>query len=201
VDGALDGSVRQLSKSPGRRFSRLTAAVPFPRVRISPPVLPAFIRDRDGSALVEGAILLPVLFVLLFGVYEFSWFFYQQHVVSTGLRDAARYVARLSGACDAASPLWPTEVAAARMLATTGSIAGGAPRVKGWTADMVTLSCAPIDNQVGPDGLSALRGGDVVYVVSAATRFTDPALGFFGLLGLRAPAISVSHSERVVGPG
>ena len=50
--------------------------------------------DKDGSALVEGAVLVPLLFVLLFGVYEFSWFFYQQHLVSTGVRDAARYLAR-----------------------------------------------------------------------------------------------------------
>jgi hypothetical protein len=37
--------------------------------------------------------------------------------------------------------------------------------------------------------------------VTASTRFRDPALGFFGLLGLQSPAISVSHSERVIGPG
>jgi hypothetical protein len=66
---------------------------------------------------------------------------------------------------------------------------------------MVTLRCAAIDNPVGPDGLSAFRGGGTIYVVSAATRFSDPALGFFRLLGLQTPAISVSHSERVVGPG
>jgi hypothetical protein len=38
-------------------------------------------------------------------------------------------------------------------------------------------------------------------VVTASTRFTDPALGFLGLLGLKFPTISVSHSERVTGPG
>jgi hypothetical protein len=37
--------------------------------------------------------------------------------------------------------------------------------------------------------------------VTASTRFTDPALGFFGFLGLKTPAISVSHLERVIGPG
>ena len=32
-------------------------------------------QDRDGSALVEGAVVVPVLFALMFGIYEFSWIF------------------------------------------------------------------------------------------------------------------------------
>jgi len=44
--------------------------------------------DETGSALVEGAILLPLLIVLFIGIFEFSWFFYQQHLISLGVRDA-----------------------------------------------------------------------------------------------------------------
>jgi Flp pilus assembly protein TadG len=164
-------------------------------------LLRALVSDHDGSALVEGAILLPVLFVLLFGVYEFSWFFYQQHLASIGLRDAARYLTRSADPCDSTSSIWAAEEVAARNLATTGSITGGAPRIKGWVAEMVTQRCTAMDNPVGFNGLAAFRGGSAVYVVTVATRFTDPALGFFALLGLRAPVISASHSERVIGPG
>jgi len=158
-------------------------------------------QDNGGSALVEGAIVLPVLFVIMFGVYEFSWFFYQQHLISTGLRDAARYLTRASNPCDAASVNWPVEEEYAKLLATTGFINGGAVRVKGWMPTMVTIMCTPIDNPVGPNGLSAYRGGPILYIVTASTKFTDPSLGFFGLLGLQPPVISVSHSERVIGPG
>ena len=59
--------------------------------------LSGFLRDQEGSALIEGAILVPVLFALIFGVLEFSYYFYQQHLVSTGVRDAARYLARVVG--------------------------------------------------------------------------------------------------------
>jgi len=142
-----------------------------------------------------------VLCILLFGVYEFSWFFYQQHLVSTGLRDAARYLARLSAPCNPASFTWFIDQASAKNLATTGSINGGAARVKGWTPDNVRLTCTPVDNPITAAGLSAFRGGPVIYVVTASTRFADPTLGFFGLLGLATPVISVSHSERVIGPG
>ena len=49
--------------------------------------LTSFARDQRGSALVEGAVVFPLLLLVLFGVYEFSWFFYQQHMVAMGLRD------------------------------------------------------------------------------------------------------------------
>ncbi len=158
-------------------------------------------RDRDGSALVEGAIIVPLLIVLLLGVYEFSWFFYQQHVISIGLRDAARYLARSTDSCDLGSPSWALAQENAKKLATTGSIGGGSARVKGWTGAMIVPRCGQVDNSSPARGPSPYRGGPVIYLVTVSTRFTDPTLGFFGLLGLPPPIISVSHTERVIGPG
>jgi TadE-like protein len=158
-------------------------------------------RDDRGSALVEGAIVVPVLFALMFGIYEFSWLFYQQHTISTGLRDAARYLSRSPDPCNPASMIWLLQEEYAKNLATTGSINGGTARVKGWAPAMVTARCSPIDNPTGPNGLSAYRGGPVIYVVTVSTKFADPGLGFFKFLGLQSPIISVAHSERVIGPG
>jgi Flp pilus assembly protein TadG len=158
-------------------------------------------RGREGSALVEGAILLPVLMVLMFGVYEFSWLFYQQHVIVDGLRDAARHLARSSNPCDSTSPAWTVDEAMARNLAATGAVADGAGRIKGWNQGMIAIACTPIDNPIGANGLRAYRGSAVVYVVTVSSRLTDPSLGFFRILGLEPPVISVSHSERVIGPG
>jgi Flp pilus assembly protein TadG len=157
--------------------------------------------DSEGSALLEGALVMPLLFALMLGVYEFSWYFYQQHLIAVGVRDAARYLARYSDACNATSPRWSSEAVTAQNLATTGFATGGPARVKGWSADMVAIECTPIDNRVGVDGLRAYRGAPVIYIVTVSTRFTDPSLGFFGLLGLRAPIISASHAERVIGSG
>jgi Flp pilus assembly protein TadG len=85
-------------------------------------------RDEEGTALIEGAIIVPVLCILLFGVYEFSWFFYQQHLISTGLRDAARYLARLPTPCNAALPNWKINQAR-----------GGRPQQSGLTALRSTI--------------------------------------------------------------
>ena len=159
------------------------------------------LRDRDGSALLEGAVIVPMLLVLVLGVYEFSWFFYQQHLISTGLRDAARYLARISNVCEPANPGWAVAVANAERLATTGSPAGGPLRVKGWTNPMVKFHCRAIINTAGLNGVSAYRGGAAIYLITASTRFANPSLGFFGYLGLQPPAILEAHSERMIGPG
>jgi Flp pilus assembly protein TadG len=158
-------------------------------------------RDQDGSAFLEGAIIVPVLLVFVLGVYEFSWFFYQQHLVSTGLRDAARYLARMSTTCAAATPGWTIAVANAGRLATTGSLVGDAQRVKGWTNATMKFDCRGTIYAVGPTGTSTYRGGSEIYVITVSTRFVDPSLGFLGFLGLRAPIISLAHSERMIGPG
>jgi Flp pilus assembly protein TadG len=176
------------------RVGREVTNVPIQRVQ-------ALWRDCEGSALVEGALLVPVLCALMFGIYEFSWLFYQQHLISTGLRDAARYLARSSDPCEGGSPNWLAAEEHAKNLATTGSINGGNARVKGWTAAMVTPLCRAVDNPSAPNGASAYRGRSTIYVVTVSTRFTDPSLGFFGFLGLQPPIISVAHSERAIGPG
>ena len=154
-------------------------------------------RDRDGSALVEGAVLVPMLFTLLLGVYEFSWFFYQQHLISTGLHDAAHFLARSS------DPTNATIQGYAKNLATNAAITGGTARVAGWTTGNVTITFANNTNTAAssPCGTTPCRGLPVIQVVSVSTSFVDPSFGFFSFLGLTAPTISVSHSERVIGLG
>jgi hypothetical protein len=153
--------------------------------------------DYEGSALVEGAVLMPLLLVLVFGVYEFSWFFYQQHIAAIGVRDAARYLARVGKPCDVESPVWAIEQMRAKDLAITGSIGGGAPRIKGWSPSMVTLHLRPSTIQSDRPVRSPSRGAPVAIT---ASPITDPP-GFFSFLQLAPPSISVSHSERSIGSG
>jgi hypothetical protein len=150
-------------------------------------------RDHEGSALVESAVLLPVLFLLVFGVFEFSWLICQQHLISTGICDAARYIAHSTNPND------PTIKKDAKYLATTGAIDGDTPRVSGWTPDDVEISYSFTSNLTNEDGLPNFRGGNVIESVTVSTTFTVPSLGFFGMLGLTAPTFSISHQERVIG--
>jgi TadE-like protein len=150
-------------------------------------------RDREGSALVESAVLLPVLFLLVFGVFEFSWLICQQHLISTGICDAARYIAHSTNPND------PTIKKDAKYLATTGAIDGDTPRVSGWTPDDVEISYSFTSNLTNEDGLPNFRGGNVIESVTVSTTFTVPSLGFFGMLGLTPPTLNISHQERVIG--
>jgi hypothetical protein len=155
-------------------------------------------RNEHGTAMLECALVLPVLITLLSGVFEFSWFFYQQHLAVIGLRDAASYLTQSSDPCNPSSRDWATEQEHARNLATNGSIAGGTSRIRGWTPKMVTLHCAAIDNPVERSGLSRYRGASV-YIVTVYTQFTYQSLGFLDLLKLQSPLISASHSQRAIG--
>jgi Flp pilus assembly protein TadG len=146
------------------------------------------LRESEGSALVEATVVVPVLFTLTFGVYEFSWIFYTHQLVSAGVRDATRYAAKALDPCDA------TIQTDAKNLATTGQIDGsGTARVYGWSAGDVSVTCTSVDNSAG-----TYRGGATITIVHVTTSFTDNSLGFFPYLGLTTPTISVTHSERAI---
>ena len=161
--------------------------------------------DCDGSALVEATIITPMLVSLFLGVFEFSWYFYNQQLVVTGLRDAARYMTRIeltNGNSDPCAQknqngvLYTTQ--AANIATTAQPAAGGAARVSGWKAADVTISClssAALDNGRYADGAASMT------IIDVATTFTDPSLGLFSDLGLKAPMLSFSHQERFLGPG
>jgi hypothetical protein len=120
--------------------------------------------------------------------------FWQQQLISTGVRDATRYLSR------SLNPSTPAVQTAAENLAVTGSTSGGTPRVPGWSVDDVTISFTSTNNPVGAGGTSPYRGLAVIQVVTVSTSYTHPSLGFLEYLGLPKLVIQVSHSERVIGP-
>src|ERR1700683_1777173 len=165
----------------------------------------SFWRDEDGSALVEATIVMPLLISLFLGVFEFSWFFYNQQLVVSGLRDAARYMTRIEltdgnrDPCaqkDQYGALYTDD--AANIATTAQPSAGGSARVSGWTAADVTISCS---SSAALDAGNYADGSTSMTIIDVATRFADPSLGLFASLGLKAPMLSFSHQERFIGPG
>jgi adhesin HecA-like repeat protein len=150
--------------------------------------LKSILRADGGAALVEGAIILPVFLALVGGVYEFGFFLYQEQLVTSGIQDAARYLAFSS------DPTSVTTQIEAGNLAVTGSMNGGPSRVTGWSTSNVSVTISSVDNSTG-----TYSGGSRVQLVTVSTSFLDPTLGFLALLGLNPPTISISHQERVVG--
>jgi Flp pilus assembly protein TadG len=165
-------------------------------------IIQSLSRSTDGSVLVEATVLMPVLVALFFGVFEFSWYFYNQQMTEIGVRDAARYLARgpyfAAPISEGTNPcIDATNKAAAQNLAVTGTIDGsGGARVVGWTIGAVNTSCASFnntsENYVGPT---------TIYSVTVSTSFPYPQLGWLGMLGLGIPNLSASHTERSFGSG
>jgi Flp pilus assembly protein TadG len=160
--------------------------------------------DEDGSALVEATIVMPLLITFFLGVFEFSWFFYNQQLVVSGLRDAARYMTRVELTDGNRDPCLQKDqngvlyTANAANIATTAEAVGGSARVSGWSAADVTISCfssAALDAGNYADGSTSMT------IIDVATRFADPSLGLFASLGLKLPMLSFSHEERFIGPG
>ncbi len=148
---------------------------------------------------------MPLLLALFLGVFEFSWFFYNQQLVVSGLRDAARYMTRIELTDGNRDPCAQKDrngdlytVDAANIATTAQPAAGGSARVSSWSAADVTISCfssATLEAGNYADGSTSMT------IIDVATRFADPSLGLFSTLGLKAPMLSFSHQERFIGPG
>ena len=145
----------------------------------------------EGSALIEGTIVVPVLFALVFGVLEFSYYFYQHHLVSTGVRDAARYLARVQ------NPNSPTAQAIAQSLAATGSATPGSTvrRVAGFDPAEVFITVTPLANVAGGlCGADPCRGTNPLNRITVTGNFAWTPLGFWGFFGFGSKNITVTHS-------
>jgi hypothetical protein len=48
------------------------------------------VKDQDGATLVEFALIVPLLFLLLFGTIEFGLFLFNKHIITNSSREGAR---------------------------------------------------------------------------------------------------------------
>jgi len=49
------------------------------------------IKDQNGASAVEFALIMPLLFLLLFGIIEFGLLLFNQHIITNASREGARY--------------------------------------------------------------------------------------------------------------
>jgi Flp pilus assembly protein TadG len=161
--------------------------------------LKKLIRDDRGAALVEAAVTFPVLITLGFGVFEFSNAFYAHQEITTGVRDAARYLARaeLSNAANNCDAAITAATAQGKNLAVYGNIGGsGNARVQGWTTGMVTVTHIDVANTGNPPYRPGINPLCVVEVSAAVPYFQ---FGLLTYLGVAAPTFNLAHYERWIG--
>jgi Flp pilus assembly protein TadG len=148
--------------------------------------------EESGTAAVEAAITLPMLLLLGSGVFEFSNAFFDHQEITTGIRDAARYLARVPVPTDATSQAY------AKNLAVNGVITGGTARVRGWKVGNVVITITPVAN-APVNGEPPYRGPDPLNIVTVSTVFPYQQIGLLKAFGLASPTFNVAHSERAIG--
>ncbi len=131
------------------------------------------LRARGGSAVVEFALLVPLLLLLLGSVVEVGRVLQHANAVEKGLRAGALMAARSPGCC----PLTTAEQTAVANVVMTGSVDGTAPvLVPGWSTGTLNVSYSTIT--VDTDTHTVIR-------LQAVVPFTPlMAPSFFSSFGL-----------------
>lgn len=148
-----------------------------------------------GVAMVELAIVLPILLVLFLGITELGRALLFQHRLTHAAEAGARYAARAFGAVQSdcgTTASWVTAAANARQLAAFGQLSGTDPVVPGLDTDNVEVDVVARDVT------------DVGTVCIVAVTITVQYQGIFGsdlipLLDLPQPLLSAHSEERYVG--
>ena len=167
--------------------------------RPSYPFLSQFLRDKQGVAFLELALLFPLLLALSLGVFEFGRGLQHYHAVNKAARDAARYLARVPASCSSAGTANGSVDSAfqtnARNLALTGQISGGTPVISYWTnASTIAINVDCVDNQA-----STYRGAAFMPVMRVTVTLPYSDLGFLTILGLSGFSFRVEHEQLHIG--
>ena len=156
------------------------------------PMLSSLIRatrDARGNAVVEFALVLPLLLLLLTGITEIGRAYYQANAVEKGLRAGALFAGRNS------FPLTSQVRTMVANLVKTGTLDGSGPYlVSGWADVNADLNID--DTLTFPvDATTTIP----VVRVTATVPF-DPLLpGMMALVGLGDVNIQLSHEQAYVG--
>lgn len=138
--------------------------------------------DERGVAVIEAALMLPLLLGFAFAAVDTSNFLAQTHRVEQGLSAAGSYLSK--------APAPETLTARAANIAATGSPSGsGGARVPGWNAGDVSITFRTASGD--------FRTGDTGRVVVLSTLHTYEGFGFLSALSGGRVRIRASHEERV----
>ena len=148
-------------------------------------------RDRDGSAATEMALVTPLLLALMFGSAEVGNYFLNQHALTKQVRDGARYASRLtlSPTYDCpdevfADPQAEEKIANVTKTGTVNGTGTGRFPASAWSnvcpgssAIDVSVRCVPEDTY---EGIYSQLDGDIPVVKVSANIDYESILGTLG---------------------
>ncbi|MES0005537.1 pilus assembly protein [Mesorhizobium sp. M0062] len=150
--------------------------------------LERFHRDEHGAVLAETLLIVPFVTVFSVGILEFGNMFWEKEQVETGLRDAARYLARCQPSNALSGYVSQCSDTVARRIAYYGTSNPAATvlRVQGWGPSGSTIVFATVT-----------RSGTKVITANTSLAYSSSPL--FGWTGLANITIQAFHEERYIG--
>lgn len=147
------------------------------------------------------ALIVPLLLTIMFGSLELGHYFWTEHKVVKGVRDGARFAARLSFSnytCDAAISNAALETRI-KEVTRTGVISDGTANVTGWVNDDVTVEVTCPDAALDDSGDEAVTTGiyrnlENAPIVTVSTTVSYTSL--FETLGFDATQLNLSASSQ-----
>jgi Flp pilus assembly protein TadG len=156
-----------------------------------------FCRDERGIAATEFALVLPLLLVTLFGLFDAGRLMLAKSIMDTAVADSARFAARLPMSC--AGLTNASDVTRVQILTRTGqSSSGGTALINGWsTNSSVTVTVACLSNTTGGLVGSYDNMLNVPYVTVSATVPFNWTVG--ALLNVSATNMAASARQPWTG--
>lgn len=150
-------------------------------------------RDRRGAAAAEMGLVVPLIFVLLFGSAEIGNFMWQQHVVTKAVRDGARFAGRKPFADYSCSSVTNSTTAREiQNVTATGQVASGAlTRLPGFTWSQVSLAVTCSSSTNTGIYLNQTNGAPVIRV-----RATVPYTPLLGSLIFKPLTLSLNATSQ-----
>jgi Flp pilus assembly protein TadG len=163
----------------------------------------SLVRNENGAAGAEMALMVPLLVILMFGSFEMGNFFWNEHKVVKAVRDGSRYAARqpfTKFSCSQTGILLgdgtanpdTTLITQVKNLTRTGTITGtGNPRVYGWTNAQITVTVSCPTTAVSTGIYKGLNNAPRVMVAA-----TVPYPSLFNSLGFNSTGINLNGQAQ-----
>lgn len=153
----------------------------------------SFLRDERAASLVEFSLVAPLLILLMCGMAEFANGMRQYHIMEKGVRDAARYVARVQMT---GCTIPGAAITSAQNLALTGRTSGGSNLLSTWTdPNTVSVTVSTCFNNAAETYRG--RASIPIIQVQASAPYTD--LGLLDIIGIGAINLQVTHRQIWIG--
>jgi Flp pilus assembly protein TadG len=148
------------------------------------------VKAKTGQSMVEFAMVVPLFFLLIFGIIDLGHLFYVQMTLQNAMRQAGRYAVTGNHITNAGTTTPMSRIDSIRQIAQTAAV--------GLILDVGSISISSIGNNGSVTQGSAGRPSDTVVIsLNTSLQLFTPLIGqFFGPNGVYNFTVSTSFRNE-----